>query len=145
MDPSSPVYDSFEPLRLYEGHLGRPVAAKAAPHGTDMCSIHVGPFFQVVHRHGKGALCVWFVGEQRALPRPWHIDGECGQAKPMKSLASSLAILLPAVYSSPVHDHRRAIQAARNLQIADHRLVFKRDLNSLDGWIEVFGCFEVIS
>ena len=47
----------------------------------------------------------------------------------MEKPRGPLAVFLPAVDPAPMHDHRRLGDARRNLQVADERLAFERDLD----------------
>ena len=141
MDSGSPVNRSSKPLRLDIGELGRPVAAKAAPHDGDPPSVHIAAHLEIVHGRGEGSLRARILAEQRIFASSRHIDREGSETQLVQRLAVGPPILLPSVHAAPMHHHRRANRSFWNLQVSDNLPTLEGNLDPFERRIEVGSSF----
>src|SRR4029077_10917671 len=107
-----------------------PIGPEASAPHADAPAVDVVALGEMIDPGGIAALGGRIAVGHGVLARARHVHRQGGVPGPMEEPRGALAILLPAVDPTPMHDHRWPADTCRDLQIADERLALERDLDN---------------
>ena len=93
--------------------------------------------FEMIDGRRESPLRPRLLSEAWVFSRPRHVDGEGRQSFFMKQLAIGSSIFFPPVDAAPMHHHRRALCAPRNLQVAHDFLPLEWNLDPFQRRIQI--------